>query len=153
MADHGKCMLQQVDLWAGSNPAALKTALGFAPPEAMGHVVERNGIRVARISTRRYWIIGEQSLIRLHPEVGAVLPLDQGRISMMLSGAGARSVLSQLMAIDWHDARTKPGRLVLGAIHRVPVAVLPHAADRYELLMPRSFADSLSGLIAEIDPA
>lgn len=157
MADHAfdfqPAALQQVDIWTQSGGQALARALGFAPPKAMGHIAEQNGIRAAQLSPRRFWIIGECPPVTLAPEDGAVLPLDEGRVCLNFSGPNTRGVLSQLMAIDWDDPRAAPGRIVLSAIHRVPVAVLPHATDRYDILLPRSFAESIGGLIAELQAA
>ena len=145
--------LQQVDVWSKSGHAALSSALGFPAPEQFGDVTEQSGIRAARLSPRRVWIIGDLPLLQLAPEHGAALLLNQGRVSCNMTGAQARSLLPQLMAIDWDDSRTSPGRIVLSAIHRVPVAVLPLADDRYELIVPRSFAKSIGGLLAELQAA
>ena len=147
------CALQQVDIWSAAGHGALARALGFAPPREMGQIAGQNGIRSARLSPRRFWIIGECPPVTLSPEDGAVLSLGEGRVCLGLSGRNARGVLSQLMAIDWDDARAAPGRLVLSAIHRVPVAVLPQADGRFEIIVPRSFAESIGGLIAELQAA
>lgn len=157
MADHAPhfmpCALQQVDVWSEAGREALSGLLGFAAPEEFGEVAGQNGIRVARISPRRFWVIGTLPLIRLSPEDGAAVLLDQGRVCLTLSSAQAGRVLPQVMAIDWESPLAAPGRIVLSAIHRVPVAVLPQEAGRYELIVPRSFAESIGGLIAELQEA
>ena len=145
--------LQQVDIWNESGRDALSRALGFPAPGQMGAIAEQNGIRAARLSLRRFWIIGNPPLLTLAPEDGAVLPLDQGRVSFKLPGERARRVLPQVMAIDWDDPRAAPSRIVLSAIHRVPAAVLPLADGQCELIVPRSFAESIGGLIAELQAA
>lgn len=153
MVDHGlqsaNCPLQQVDVWTEAGREALSHALGFAAPEEPGHVVQHGGVRVARISPRRFWIIGETPLVSLDPEHGTSLRLDQGRISIHLPGDEARGVLPQFMVIDWDSPRATPGRIVLSAIHRIPVAVLPRNDGTFELIVPRSFAESIAGLIGE----
>lgn len=157
MADHAlqpaDFPLQQVDIWAEAGRTALSEALGLQAPEEIGQVTQREGVRVARLSPRRFWIIGDTPLVTIAPEHGASLRLDEGRVSLLLPGAEARGLLSQLMAIDWQDRRAAPGRIVLSAIHRVPVAVLPREDGRYELIVPRSFAESIAGLVAELQAA
>lgn len=157
MADHALqpagCPLQQVDIWAEAGRAALSEALGFAAPEEIGHVTHNNGVRAARLTPRRFWIIGDTPLVTITPEHGTSLRLDEGRVSLLLPGAEARGLLSQLMAIDWQDQRAAPGRIILSAIHRVPVAVLPRDDGQYELIVPRSFAESIAGLLAELEAA
>lgn len=144
------CPLQQVEVWADSGREELSRALGFAAPATVGDVAGKGAIRAARLSPRRYWIMGELPLIMIAPEMGTSLCLGQGRLSMTLTPECARRVLPQLMAIDWADPRAAPGRIVLGAIHRVPVAVLPGADGRFELIVPRSFAESIGGLISDL---
>lgn len=157
MADHAfqpaGCPLQQVDIWAEAGRTALSEALGFQAPEEIGQVTQREGVRVACLSPRRFWIIGNTPLVTIAPEHGTSLRLDEGRVSLLLPAAEARGLFSQLMAIDWQDRRAGPGRIILSAIHRVPVAVLPRDDRHYELIMPRSFAESLAGLLAELQAA
>ena len=142
--------LQQVDIWEESGRDALSRALGFPAPEQTGAIAEQNAIRAARISLRRFWIFGNLPLLSLQPEDGAVLLLDEGRVSFKLTRGKARRVLPQVMAIDWDEPCAAPGRIVLSAIHRVSVAVLPLADGWYELIVPRSFAESIGGLLAEL---
>lgn len=117
----------------------------------MSGVTGGEGVRVARLSPRRFWIIGNAPLMKFAPEHGAAMALDEGRVSTRLAGTQARRVLPQVMAVDWNDPHTATGRIVLSAVHRVPVVVLLQPDGDHELIVARSFAASIGGLVAELD--
>ena len=111
------------------------------------------GIDLVRLSPRRFWIIGKVPPMEIDSALGSVVDLDQGRVRWRLSGEGAVSLLSQVMAIDWDDVSSAPGLAVQSAIHHVPVLILRRAPREFEILVPRSFAQSLDELLRGLNPA
>ncbi|MCP9231668.1 hypothetical protein NMG46_15595 [Mesorhizobium sp. LMG 17147] len=66
-----------------------------------------------------------------------------------MAGPGIARLLSGCIAVDWHAPAAAPGRAVLTSFHHVSVLFLRTGETACELIVPRSFARSLSDWIAD----
>lgn len=149
--DHTDCPILQADGWPGSEAAfeAALSQLWAAPlPQSVGDVVETARGRILRVAPRRFWLIGGEAAPKIPlGDTGALTPMAEGRVAFRLTGPGARRRLEEFVAVDWDHPSCRPGRAVLAAIQRIPVCVIRHEADAFEVIVPRSFAQSVGGLL------
>jgi methylglutamate dehydrogenase subunit D len=117
----------------------LKKSLGKLPPK-IGIALEHDGRTLLRIGPKQIWVLGAA------PEVSAgcyITPLSSGRTCIVLSGSGARDVLSSCAAIDFHPSEFKPGQFVLTGIHHTPVAILCIDENEFHIYALRTFAKTV----------
>lgn len=149
--DHTDCPILQADGWPGQEAAfeAALSQLWDAPlPQGVGDIMETAHGRVLRVTPRRFWLIGREAAPTISlGDFGALTPLAEGRVAFRLNGPGARRRLEEFVAVDWDHPSCRPGRAVLAAIQRIPVCVIRHEADAFEVIVPRSFAQSVGGLL------
>jgi sarcosine oxidase subunit gamma len=148
------CEILQVDGWNGAMPALeanLLRHLGCEIPARVGDVIRSDDFRIIRISPYRFWLIGGgNALSSLGEDLCTTLPLGEGRIRWSLSGEGLLETLSKFLAIDWDDTDSGVGRAIATAFHRVPVVVLPQTPTSCEIIVPRSFEESLRHLLLSV---
>jgi sarcosine oxidase subunit gamma len=101
-----------------------------------------------RIAPDQYWVLGGGSELgaRLRSAIpadgGCVTSLDGARTRLLIEGPAARALLARLLAIDL-DPKVFPLRgFAQTGIHHVAGLLLRSSEDRYELLVPRTFAAS-----------
>lgn len=149
--DFADCPILQADGWPGSEAgfeAALSRLWGAALPATVGDWVAVGETCILRLAPRRFWRIGgEPGLAAPLDRTGALTPLAEGRMACRLAGPGARRRLEEFIAVDWDAPACRPGRAVLAGIHRIPVCVIRLAPDRFDLIVPRSFARSVAELL------
>jgi heterotetrameric sarcosine oxidase gamma subunit len=148
------CEILQVDSWNGSMPALeanLSRQLGCEIPTRTSDVIGSDNFQIIRISPYRFWLIGgRNSLSSPDENLCTTLWLGEGRIRWSLSGEGLLDKLSQFLAIDWEDEDSASGRAISTSFHRVPVVVLPQTPRRCEIIVPRSFEESLRHLLLSV---
>jgi heterotetrameric sarcosine oxidase gamma subunit len=144
--------LSQVVGWKGSVEqleAHLVQSLGCALPASVGETAQFGAGLVLRVAPERFWILGDApwsgraALEAVDPVLGGTLRLDHGRTRLRLSGPGVFGVLSRCVALDWQSAALAPGRFAQTMLHRLPVLLLRSAHDTFDLLIPRSFSQSI----------
>jgi sarcosine oxidase subunit gamma len=150
------CAILQVEAWEKSLPAfeaELSGQLGGKLPASVGETASLGGLVVIRIAPRRFWLIADEKSglsCSVEPEHGSLLWLSEGRLRLRLSGPHTFDILRACVAIDWQAEEAKPGRAVQTSFHHVPVMALRTAQDACDLLVPRSFAQSLAEWVAEV---
>jgi methylglutamate dehydrogenase subunit D len=148
------CEILQIDGWNGSMPALtvnLSRSLGCEVPARTGDVIRSDKFQIIRISPYRFWLIGGgNALSSLGENLCTTLPLGEGRIRWSLSGEGLLDTLSQFLAIDWEDKDCAAGRAISTSFHRVPVVMLPQTSTSCEIIVPRSFEESLRHLLLSV---
>ncbi|TIX40271.1 MAG: sarcosine oxidase subunit gamma, partial [Mesorhizobium sp.] len=129
--------------------ASLNTKL----PASVGETVRHKGLLTIRVAPRRLWLAldegTEAPALVVDPDLGCSVPLGEGRVRLKMAGPGIARLLSGCVAVDWHAPTAAPGRAVLTSFHHVPVLFLRTGETACELLVPRSFARSLSDWIAD----
>jgi len=150
------CAIVQAEGWPGTLAAfeaELSRQLGGKLPAAFGEAVSMDEWLVIRIAPRRFWLISdEKSDLRcsIEPELGNLVSLSESRLRLRLNGPHTFDILGACVAIDWHLQEAKPVRAFQTSLHHVPVVLLRTAADACDLLVPRSFAQSLAEWVADV---
>ncbi|MER9860972.1 sarcosine oxidase subunit gamma family protein [Mesorhizobium sp. M0185] len=149
------CPLIQIEGWDAtlrqfekSVSASLNTKL----PASVGETVRHKGFLTIRVAPRRLWLAldegTEAPALVVDPDLGCSVPLGEGRVRLKMAGPGIARLLSGCIAVDWHAPTAAPGRAVQTSFHHVPVLFLRTGETACELIVPRSFARSLSDWIA-----
>jgi methylglutamate dehydrogenase subunit D len=76
-------------------------------------------------------------------ETAALMDQSHGRVAIVIAGPRARSVLAKGTAVDLHPSRFRPGQVAMTQMAHVGVHLTAIAPDAFELLVFRSFAESL----------
>jgi heterotetrameric sarcosine oxidase gamma subunit len=76
-------------------------------------------------------------------ETAALVDQSHGRVAIVIAGPRARSVLAKATAVDLHPSRFHPGQVAMTQMAHVGVHLTATAPDVFELLVFRSFAESL----------
>lgn len=149
------CAILQADGWEATLPAfeaELSRLLGGQLPAAVGESAVLGSWLAIRIAPRRLWVVGDTTspdLAAIDPELGCLVTLSESRMRLRLEGRHTFDILAACVAVDWKAKEAWPGRAIQTSFHHVPVLLLPIAADACDLLVPRTFADSLAGWVAE----
>jgi methylglutamate dehydrogenase subunit D len=151
------CPLVQIEGWDGTLEkfeANLSQALGTPLPALVGETVRHADSLIVRVAPRRFWLIStgasQAPSPAVDPELGCLVPLGEGRVRFTMSGARVPKILSVCIAVDWHSPAAAPGRALHTSLHHMPVLFVRTGAVDYDLIVPRSFARSLSDWIVEI---
>jgi sarcosine oxidase subunit gamma len=148
------CPLVQIEGWDGTFESNLSQALGTLLPALVGETVRHADSFIVRIAPRRFWLISngasQAPSPAVDPELGCLVPLGEGRVRFTMTGARVPKILSACIAVDWHSPAAAPGRALHTSLHHVPVLFVRTGAADCDLIVPRSFARSLSDWIIEI---
>jgi heterotetrameric sarcosine oxidase gamma subunit len=151
------CPLVQIEGWDGTLEkfeANLSQALGTPLPALVGETVRHADSLIVRVAPRRFWLIStgasQAPSPAVDPELACLIPLGEGRVRFTMTGARVQKVLSACIAVDWHSPAAAPGRALHTSLHHVPVLFIRTGAADCKLIVPRSFATSLSDWIIEI---
>ncbi|WP_085033753.1 sarcosine oxidase subunit gamma [Ensifer aridi] len=104
---------------------------------------------VWRIAPDRVLIRSDTLLSFETVEQLVALELSHSRVCVRLNGAGAASLLSRVVPLDFSEAAFPVGRFAQTAIHHVGVLIDRTGPDEFDVLMPTTFGVSLQGFIAE----
>jgi len=150
------CPLIQVEGWDRSLrqfETGLSASLGVDLPASVGETARHNGLLIIRVAPRRLWLVLDDGApapsLAIDPDLGCSVSLGEGRVRFSLAGADIARVLSTCIAVDLHAPTAAPGRAVHTSFHHVPVLLLRTGEASCELIVPRSFATSLSDWIAD----
>lgn len=148
LSEIGNWSLTQIDCWAGSRAAvddALARACGIAMPYLVGQTARLDGLLAIRISPTRIWLLEDENSEspRVQGMTGAAIAsLTHGRRRFAIWGASARAILARCIGLELDAPNLSPGRAANTMLHRIPVTLMRNAPDSFELLVPRSFAQT-----------
>ena len=148
------CAIVQADGWDGAMPAferVLASWLGGELPARVGDTRASDRWLAVRIAPRRFWFIGDARspiLPSIDHDLGSLVTLGESRLRFRLKGP--LDMLAACVAVDWQAEEARPGRAIQTSLHHVPVLLLRTAADACDLLVPRTFAESLADWLAEV---
>ncbi|MER9246769.1 sarcosine oxidase subunit gamma family protein [Mesorhizobium sp. M0590] len=157
------CPLVQIEGWDATLrqfEKSVSASLGTKLPTSVGETIRHKGLLIIRIAPRRLWLaldegteapalVVDPDLGCSVPLLGCSVPLGEGRVRLRMAGPGIARLLSGCIAVDWHAPAAAPGRAVQTSFHHVPVLFLRTGETACELIVPRSFARSLSDWIAD----
>ncbi len=139
-ADLGSCRLRDEShlakwrIWEGASGLALGTAR------------HQGGSLVVAVSPAEWIVIGDK------PNVDDVVDMTHVRAALRLTGAGARSVLERVCALDLDDSMTPDGAAARTLVAGVATELIRDDVAgelSYLLLMSRSFARSVWNRLEE----
>lgn len=127
--------------------AAIAALIGIAPP-ALGRAAGDDRAWAAQISPGRYLLLTERGDAAAGLEAAlagdaAVTDLGEARTLLRLEGPMAAAVLAKGVALDLDPAAFPVGRAAPTAIHHVDLLLHRRGADRFDILVFRSLAESL----------
>jgi sarcosine oxidase subunit gamma len=76
-------------------------------------------------------------------DTASLVDQSHGRVAIVIAGPRARAVLAKGTAVDLHPSRLRPGQVAMTQMAHVGVHLTQTAPDAFELLVFRSFAESL----------
>jgi methylglutamate dehydrogenase subunit D len=76
-------------------------------------------------------------------ETASLVDQSHGRVAIVIAGPRARAVLAKGTAVDLHPSRFRPDQVAMTQMAHVGVHLTKVAPDAFELLVFRSFAESL----------
>lgn len=134
---------------------AVRSVLGASLPTRIDTPVHAGGHSVFKVGPERFWITGPKdkwvaSLCHAVPgRVGSITPLSHGHVRLSIEGPSAREVLSKGIALDLHPDVFRYDACALTGLRDIPLLLHRSGSDRYELYVPRSFADWIGKWLAD----
>ena len=84
-----------------------------------------------------------RSLAKALADTASLVDQSHGRVAIVIAGPQARAVLAKGTAVDLHPSRFRPGQVAMTQMDHVGIHLAQAAPDMFELLVFRSFAESL----------
>lgn len=124
-------------------------AQGLSLPAGFRRPVRRGLTTVWRIAPDRVLVRSDTTLsFNSSPDL-AVLDLSEARICATLEGPGVAGLLSRVIALDFSEGAFPIGTFAQTALHHVGVLVDRGERDTFTVLMPTTWATSLTSLLAD----
>lgn len=102
-----------------------------------------------RIASDRVLVRSDTAMDLEPVEQLVVLDLSHSRICVRLNGPGAASLLSRVVALDLSEVGFPVGTFAQTAIHHVSVLIDRYRDDEFNVLIPTTFGQSLSGFLVD----
>ncbi len=131
---------------AGDN--ALR-AQALSLPGDYRSTVRRGLTTVWRIAPDRALVRSDTSLRFESSADLVVLDLSEARLCLTLDGPGVVGLLSRVIALDFSEMAFPVGTFAQTALHHVGVLVDRHGRDQFTILIPTTWANSLTSLLAD----
>lgn len=127
---------------------ALKKQFGLSLPGFSTSVFGKD-ITVMRVEFPKIWLVSSKKFPALPNAFDKFYPLEitGSRSLIQISGEASDELIRRLTSAD---LRQDVGHVFATAMHHIPVHLQKTAPHAYVLFTPRSYAESLSGMIAEI---
>lgn len=130
---------------------AFERTVGCRPPAAANTVARSANYDVLWLGPDE-WLVRSSAPVRagvleakLAPEIGecyaAAVDVGSGYTVVEVESTRVREVLSRGCPLDLHPSLFKPGQCAQSLYFKASIVLIPIAADRYELVVRRSFAD------------
>jgi sarcosine oxidase subunit gamma len=128
---------------------SLGVVLGVEPERAADGAQAVAGGHLYHTAPGQYWVVADSAALiervahAVDASVGTCTPLTHSRVRIAISGAHVPGLLAKGIAVDMDPAAFPVGRFVQAGLHHSGVLLHRTAADRYEIYLPRTFANSL----------
>ncbi|MET0482416.1 MAG: sarcosine oxidase subunit gamma family protein [Aestuariivirgaceae bacterium] len=135
--------------------AALRDGFGLAPP-GPGQSAAAQDLALRWAGPEQWFAIAaggrdgdlHRRLAAALADTASLVDQSHGRVAIVIAGPRARAVLAKGTAVDLHPARFRPGQVAMTQMAHVGVQLTETAPDVFELLVFRSFAESLFEFLA-----
>jgi heterotetrameric sarcosine oxidase gamma subunit len=121
--------------------------LGIGFPENYRTPWRSKSAAVWRIAPDRVLIRSDEPLAIASTGELAVLDLSQAKFRLRLEGPGSAGLLARLAALDFSEASFPTGSFAQTGMHHIGVLVDRLDEDKFEILIPTTWATSLIELI------
>lgn len=135
------------DTFTTSADEALRSQ-GLALPTDFRISIHHGLVTVWRIAPDRVLVRSDVPLKIASSSELVVLDLSEARVCLVLKGAGATSLLSRVIALDFSEASFPIGCFAQTAMHHVGVLVERFGQDEFGVFIPTTWATSLMDLMA-----
>jgi sarcosine oxidase subunit gamma len=144
------CWPDSFDEVEGELAAALRTQTPAPARVAAGH----DGRLLVRVEPLKWWIFGADGAdcpLALGSERGAVLDMSHDQAGIAVEGAGASELLKRIVPIDLRERAFPDLSWATTLAHHMITRVLrrDRGVPRYEVMVMRSYAGDLHGLLAQ----
>lgn len=143
--------LTQLAGWSDFNKTvdyAFRTQ-GLSVPSDYRSAVRGGRAVIWRIAPDRVLVRSETALALESANDLSVLDLSDSRVCLALRGPGASGLLSRVAALDFSDAAFPVGQFAQTAIHHVSVLIDRQCSEQFTVLIPVTFAASLTNFLAD----
>ena len=131
--------------------AGVEQVLGLRLPPP-GRWVESGGLTAICTTPGQWLVLQEVDDLTLFDRLSAavadsatVIELSDSRVSVRVSGEGARAALATLLPLDLHPRAMQPGHAAATLAAHLPVLVRQiDATPSYDIMCARSFAESFT---------
>jgi sarcosine oxidase subunit gamma len=143
--------LYELAAWDCNGLAQLFGSLGIRSLPALSHWITDGERTAIRLTSRLGLLLSGPGTVLpdLQDSGGCVVDLTHGRSRLTLEGPRSEQLISALIAIDVDPEHFPAGSSCVAPVHGVPVTLLRRSQNRFELLLPLSFAESLQGWIRD----
>ncbi|WP_210339029.1 hypothetical protein [Ensifer sp. ENS04] len=142
--------LTQIAGWRHFNEVAdraLRTLSLFSPKDFRSPY-RREGATAWRIAPDRVLIRSFEKPDLASSEDLVTLDLSDARVCLVIEGAGAAPLLSRVIALDFSEGSFPTGTFAQSALHHVGVLVDRTGPEQFTLLIPTTWAVSLTDLLS-----
>jgi heterotetrameric sarcosine oxidase gamma subunit len=129
---------------AGWTPAGLQAIFqrqGWPLPPHPGEAAQGDHL-VIRLTPCIAWLVGG-TVGALEEQDGCACDLSHSRLRLNLDGTQVTEVLAKVMAVDLDPRTWRVGAAAATSIHGVPALIHRLGAQRFAILVPRSFVRSI----------
>jgi heterotetrameric sarcosine oxidase gamma subunit len=143
--------LTQIAGWSGFDKAvsSLLTERALSLPGEFRTPFRKGTTTIWRTAPDRVLVRSQAPLDLKSSDELAVLDLSDARVCISLSGAGAAGLLSRVAALDFAEAAFPINTFVQTGLHHVGVLIDRVERDVFHVLIPTTWAVSLTGLLAD----
>lgn len=147
----------QVACWPesfGEVEGELAAALHAEAPGPGRVAVGQDGRLLLRVEPLKWWVMGPDGAdgpLGLGPERGAVLDMSHDQAGIAVEGAAAGELLKRIVPIDLRERAFPDLSWATTLAHHMITRVLrrDRGAPRYEVMVMRSYAEDLHGILAQ----
>lgn len=126
---------------------ALKTAHGAALPGA-GRSTGKEGARIVWTGREQYFLLADTPADASLAEFASITDQSDGWAVLRLEGDSASDVMARLCPIDLRESQFKRGHTARTEVAHM-MAVVTRLSKGYEIMVMRSFAQTLLGRVKE----
>lgn len=143
--------LTQIAGWEDFASAAGKklASVALTLPDSYRLPARLSGTTVWRIAPDRALVRSDVPLISFDSPDIVTLDLSDARVRLELAGAGAVDLFSRVIAVDFSATAFPVGTFAQTSLHHVGVLVDRVGDEKFELLIPTTWATSIVGILAD----
>ncbi len=127
----------------------LGAVIGAEPERSATRAQQVSGGHLFHTAPGQYWLVADSASLAervtgaIDGSRGTCTPLTHSRVRIAISGERVPRLLAKGIAVDMDPAAFAVGEFIQAGLHHSGVLLHRAAADRYEIYLPRTYANSL----------